>query len=291
MTTLQQRLSPLWNDLLEELTDRLQGVQTEGIHPLTWTAKSLRISEDMLQRLTEYIKVYEFTDKPEETTFYKTIKPAFHSKVLCYRKIYSIELNCPVGDKKIKEEYFINEQLLLKEFYDENKFFYQYLRSESTYLDEKLFFRPDPSATYVMYFNNISELFFNQPNPICFDYIVAKVQANDLISSYLEGRIWELNNADAGKSSAIKPLIWTDVKTGLIELAYALYKKGSFNEGKTELKDIIRLLEKAFSVDLGNYPRTFQEILSRKTGYTSFMDKLRECLILYINAIEQKYDR
>ena len=290
MQPVQQTHSPLWAELLEELTDRIDRVKIVGVAPLIWTKDCLTIAQEMLKRLTDYIQEYTFADKAEEAIFYRQIKPAFYSKALTYRKIYSIELNYPVGDIQTKEAYLTHEQLLLKEFYEENEMLYQYLRSDSTYLDGKLFVRPVAEAIHVLTFH-ISELFTPPPYPVCYDYLIARIQANDLIASYLEGRIWDLQNPSAEKITPVKPLIWTDPKTGLIELAYSLYKKGAFNHGKIELKEIIRVLEWAFSVDLKNYPRTFQEILFRKTGYTTYIGSLSDCLILYINAIEQKNDR
>jgi hypothetical protein len=79
-------------------------------------------------------------------------------------------------------------------------------------------------------------------------------------------------------------MTWTDSKTSLIELAYALHATGSFNNGKAGLKQVTDYLQTPFHVDLGNTSRTFQEILARKRGYTNFLDRLRYRLLQRIES-------
>jgi RteC protein len=84
------------------------------------------------------------------------------------------------------------------------------------------------------------------------------------------------------------PLLWTGSESALVELAYALYKSGAFNNGQAELKNIVKLLENAFRVPMENAPRTFQEIRNRKSGPTIFIDKLHFALVAYIDELEVK---
>jgi hypothetical protein len=83
-------------------------------------------------------------------------------------------------------------------------------------------------------------------------------------------------------------LTWTGSESALVELAYALYKSGAFNDGQAELKNIVQLLESAFRVPMENAPRTFQEIRNRKSGPTIFIDKLHFALVAYIDELEVK---
>jgi len=82
-------------------------------------------------------------------------------------------------------------------------------------------------------------------------------------------------------------LEWTDSKAGLIELIYSLKEQGAFNNGKANLKTITRYFENIFSVRLGNSSSAFQEILSRKSGYTNYIDKLKDKLESKIDRIEE----
>jgi hypothetical protein len=126
---------------------------------------------------------------------------------------------------------------------------------------------------------------------ICYDHAVAQLLAADLLQQYVLEVLDELHQQVAGPGGPVPRVTWTDSKTALIELAYALQAAGVLNNGKIDLKDIIEHLQASYHVNLGNYPRTFQEILSRKTGYTNFIDRLRDKLLLRIQQIEEKYDR
>ena len=68
--------------------------------------------------------------------------------------------------------------------------------------------------------------------------------ANDLIQVYLEGEIHKLekrmvpiNTSDLtlGKQK------WTGSKVALVELIYALHAEGVFNNGSSDLKDVIKI--------------------------------------------------
>jgi hypothetical protein len=72
----------------------------------------------------------------------------------------------------------------------------------------------------------------------------------------------------------LNSLQWTDSSVGLVEMIYAFYAKGSFNNGNATIREIAEYFEDVFSVHLGNYYRVFQEILCRKKGLTQFMDRL-----------------
>ena len=80
-------------------------------------------------------------------------------------------------------------------------------------------------------------------------------------------------------------LVWTFPKIALIELIYAFKAAGTFNNGSADLKRIIRYFERIFSVDLGNYSRSYQEIVTRKTGFTIFLDLLKEKMRIGIDRI------
>jgi hypothetical protein len=86
-------------------------------------------------------------------------------------------------------------------------------------------------------------------------------------------------------------LKWTDTKSGLVELGYSFKEKGTFNNGEVDLQSIFDYLEYVFFVHIDNPYRSFQEILSRKKGYTLYIDKLRDGFIHKIDEIESGYKR
>jgi RteC protein len=78
-------------------------------------------------------------------------------------------------------------------------------------------------------------------------------------------------------------LIFTAPKVYLDELGYAMHAHGSFNNGNAPVSKILSALGRMANVDLGNYSRTFQQILSRKEGYSKYLDSLKLSLHNRIN--------
>ena len=72
---------------------------------------------------------------------------------------------------------------------------------------------------------------------------------------------------------------------------YALQRKGCFNNGQAEIKEIAEFFEQTMDIDLGNYYRTFQEIRIRKSGRTNFLDQLKTVLIQYMDEVDLNFRR
>ena len=72
-------------------------------------------------------------------------------------------------------------------------------------------------------------------------------------------------------------LTWTEKKTDLIELLYALDASGCFNFGEVSLNQTARYFEKVFNANLANFPRDFAEMRIRNNKMP-FMDRLRNLL-------------
>lgn len=72
---------------------------------------------------------------------------------------------------------------------------------------------------------------------------------------------------------------WTSSKTSLIELIYALYSQGVFDNGNKDIKQIAEYFEKVFNINLGDFYHTYMELKSRKINRTKFIDTLRESLM------------
>src|SRR6266498_1075814 len=178
--------------------------------------------------------------------------------------------------KNHEEEHYEKELQKLKDFFDDNNFLYKYYRSGLTYLDDKLFVREyyDSKIMHVHAVN--SDTCFTSVS----DQIISKILANERLKDYLTKAVNELHHdkieaTDIKKDSNLK---WTDSKTGLIELIYALQRKGCFNNGQAKIKEIADFFEAYFDIDLGNYNRTFMEIRIRKSSRSNFLDHLKTVL-------------
>ena len=286
MTEIKHFHRDEWNELFNDLKARLLEIEKGDYGTVRAIERCISTVEDAIAVLTYRVRDHVFDSKDEEVQFYKEVKPTFHGYLLYYRRLFQIEISRPIGGLAIQESYFDKELQKLREFFDDNKFIYQYLRSGLSHLDERFFFRPTNDTVIGL---KLYSLHDDPAFPTSFDMLVAKVKANDLLQEYLSRGVEEIKALEKGERSFRPTLMWTESKTALIELAYALQAAGAFNNGKTELREVVDSLQVAFQVDLGNYPRTFQEILSRKTGYTNFIDKLRDKLLLKIKNIEDKH--
>lgn len=75
-------------------------------------------------------------------------------------------------------------------------------------------------------------------------------------------------------------LKWTASEVELVELAYALYGTGCFNNGKVLLKDLFNFFGDVFDFEVKNFSRTFTDIKNRTKGdRTIYMDKLKNVLL------------
>jgi hypothetical protein len=102
-------------------------------------------------------------------------------------------------------------------------------------------------------------------------------------SNYPELLVRTINRMEKLRDNVIRELfqppnndlVFTASKVYLTELGYAMKAHGSFNNGNAPVSKILNALGCMGKVDLGNTSRTFQQILSRKTGYTKYLDSLK----------------
>lgn len=251
-----------------------------------------KVIEIIIKSLAEIkITILEkgFTNTEEEIHFFKVLKPKFVSKLIYYNAIYKIEAKKPYGGERVFKKYLNQELSKLKRFFDNNLDFYKYYRTSSSYLDHKYFIRGkyDIKLSLDTYYFETDHSFATSH-----DYKVSKIIANDLIQVYLEDLLSNIDRyssfTDKGK---LKPsLQWTSSKTSLIELIYALYAEGVFDNGKTDIKEIAKKFESMFSINLGDFYHTYLELRNRKTNRTKFLDLLRESLIKKMDDQDEKED-
>jgi hypothetical protein len=285
------KMEDFGTELFDKMVDELAVIKGDENKVINLAERSLQVCSKYYQELQEYAATYKFSNLAEEIYFYKTCKPKLNSRSIYYYKLLKIEIGKPVTDTRNIEGYLLHELGKLNEFFDDNRFFYQYYRTGATYLDEKLFCRNAENSRASLFIRDITV------DPTCesgCDYIVAKITANDLLQEYLQGSLDDINGTPkSGTAASVNHSIlrWTESKTGLIELAYALKAIGAFNDGKADVKQIIEFFETYFSIDLGNTSRMFQSILSRKSGYSNFIDRLKEKLLQRIDSIEERHVR
>lgn len=268
---------PFIVNLENELESRLLFLNMEHDKPLQRAEPAILEISGALKKLKSCILRTKFASDSEEIDFFKNHKPLVLSKLIYYNDLFRIETRKPSGGEKMIRKYYRSELHRLKEFFEENVDFYGYYRTNSTYLDHKYFlrakldFRLTPDA-----FVYESDSRFSTSH----DYKVARIMANDLLEVYLNDELLKLSRRNTEQYTVATPrtkLVWTDPKTALIEMIYALYYKGCFNNGSADIKEISSYFEAVFSIELGDVYRTWIEIKNR-SARTKFLTHLEEIL-------------
>ncbi len=272
-----------WRQQQLLLEQQLVLIRKEEIQYLRVAQRSLAACAALRDKVGESLQQARFTSAADEILFRKEIWPFFTSRVIFFTQALDLELLAPA----LRAAAYAQRLQDIARQYTQYSFLDRYLRAGSTYLDDRLFLLPEPLSL-----DDIQHAHCLPPEIApdhCSD-LVAQLIATRLLEEHVRALLHELQHPGEPATLSKPTLSWTDSKTGLIELAYAFQSAGVFNNGKVELKEIVDYLQLVFNINLNNYPRTFQEILSRKTGYTNLLDKLRDKLLLRIQQIEEKYD-
>ena len=274
---------------LVELQEQLQfiNLETDDIYKKSLT--SVEMTAAVVRTLKkQFLKNKDYSSEAE-IDFFKNIKPKFTSLLIYHNTILEIETKIPRGGKKITKQYINKELKKLKRFFNDNLEFYNYYRTNSSYLDFKYFVRNNYDVKL-----RLDSFYFETDHNFSttHDFKVATVLANDLIEIYLETKLAILDNKYHITKSQLEPkrkIIWTGSKVALVELIYAFQAKGVYNNGAAELQEIVTYFEEMFQIDLGQFRRTFLEIRERKTDKTKFICALEQELIKRMNEKDEGF--
>jgi len=284
MATLSSAGPAFWTELRNDFSESIAAISKNELQPIDQARQALRLSHEMLSQLKDSLKQFPFSNLSEQIAYYKEIEPFFVSRGIFFTRMFRLETTRPPGDRSTVEAHFQREWQYIRDFQTEHSFLWQYTRAGETWLDDKLFVANQDLQTSPF------DSPLNQSLLHHASRTLGHLYAMELMQDYLLRAEEELARPRDLIERNISKLTWTDSKSALIELAYAIQSAGSLNDRKASLREIIEGLQAAFHIDLGHYPRVFQEILSRKTGYTTYIDRLRDKLLLRIKLIEEKYD-
>ncbi len=266
-------------EVFENMSAALEKIAADATNTLQMAERSYHAAKDGLDKVSRYMSRYTFTDNEQEVMFFKLIKPKFLRELIYFAELYHIEARKPFIGKKVTELYLKGCMATLRSYFEANQLFYNYYRSAKTHLDHQYFLRHSDDTL-------IPPEYTVDPDPglttfYCFK--LSRLQAFEKLKDCLEHALHTLYTTPTADAPAKHPephaLQWTDTKTGLTELAYALWSKGAFNNGNTDLKRIVTLLERSFNISLGNYYGVFQQnIRIRKKNRTQYLDQLKERL-------------
>lgn len=245
----------------------------------------LHIKSSLLS-LKELVKGNTFNSIEDEILFFKTISPAFYAHWHYYTAVYNILMHITPGSRKYRVKYLQHELHKINDFFSDNVELYLYYRSGKSVSDREYFTRQPESD------NSTDLLAPVIDNEVCtlYSFKYASIIANEKLEIYLNQLIQQQHDIAVQQDSTAKldSLQWTESKTSLYELIYALYAGKVFNSGAATVELITRNFERMFLVELKAHTVAFQEILRRKKGLAFFLDWIRNKYILYAEAIDLK---
>ena len=267
--------------LNKNLNNQLQVIDLEESDFIIKAKKSIVSIKIAITKLKNFVLNYNFIDEAEEIYFFKKIKPELFSKLIYFTKVYNIESRRPSGSLEIQEKFLRLELEKITSFFNSHLQFYQYYRMNSTFLDDKCFLRGKED----LHLFHDSLLYFVEPDfSTSHDIMVAKIMSNDMLEVFLNTEIANLSNkvnnpnwSPVGISGTCS-LQWTESKTALVELIYALQASTAINKGEVDIKELVSNFELVFNVRLTDIYRTYVELKNRNTP-TKFIDNLKTSLL------------
>lgn len=276
------------NTIVEKLENELEALKTEQIEKKMLAEKSIGLCQLAFLELKKYVFLNGFKNINEEIIFFKTIKPKVFSKLIFHNELLRIEMYKPLVHKKLMIKMVKNEIRKIQEFIKNNKEFYQYYSTNQTYLDNTYFVR------------NNNFLFVNSKN---FHYLidpqfstlrdetVSYIKAYEQLGKYLEDELILLKSK-CKLSQTLRPeglklgVSWTAPKAALVELIYALHSSNSINNGKIDIKELIKHFELMFDVKLDKSYRVFVDIKDRQKEKAKFLVELKRALIQRLDDLD-----
>lgn len=273
----------------EELTTIIQEKEQEISDIIRDVPPIISILEDGFVKLKDIVSNFTFLSKQDEISFFKNIKPRLFSKLIYSRKIYQMELNRPVSNYETIRFYLEKEHEQINLFCNKNAEFIQYYRSGKTTLDEYYFLRGKREIEL-----NLESFYFERDPKFSthFDFKVARLLANDMLAAYLNHQLSKLKYQEENGIYQIDEELpsaqWTDKKTALGEIIYAIYEEKSINAGVVEIKALATIFGKIFKIDLSDIYHIFLEIRSRKTNRTEYLNRLVKALNKRMDEADSK---
>jgi len=277
-------LSKFADELYNQLEEQLGRTNNNIDSNIAKLAESMHAVTTQLNLLRKFIKDNGFVNEQEEINCFKIIYPKFYSWYIYLSEEFNITTNVPIGTEQMIRDYYLQEIALIKRYFNQNQFSYQYYLHDEIALDEDYFLRKN----FVPFRQGFGIIPADEDFTTNQGYPFARFKAYDMLQEFLIKRIRLLHK------ESVDPLMlqiinnekrqWTGEKINLIEIAYGIFYTGQMNNGKADLKEIIAWLEFSLNVDLSQAYRMFLDIRRRKTtSYTKFLEQMAESIRHHID--------
>jgi hypothetical protein len=274
--------------LIQSWQLRLQDAEARETDVAARQETAIRICEETLLELRQWVGAHPFPDKAGEIYFFKQVKPVIMARYLYYQKIHRLHTGYYNGSGLLEKERLEKELREIARYFADNEVFYTYYRKGYTHHDELFFVRGQYDWKICPEVNH-----FDNPFSTSFDGKLAELMAHELLMKYVDGRlnpackVVEHTPGTTAQRGNHAPLHCTASNTDVVELGYALHATGFFNNGKANIKDIMIFLSNVLQKDLPNHTRLFYQIKERKGNSTKFLDELKADFVMYLEQLDQ----
>lgn len=256
---------------------------------LVITEKAVNICALALLDLRDIVLARGFETREEEIHFFKHQKPRIYSKFIYYGKLFRIICRRPVSTAEIQKKYFYQILESIDKYYNDNIEFFQYHKRGLSFLDDKFYTRDNTEIP-----PNLDNLHFliDKSFTTMQDYTISTLMAHELLTEYIKTELDKIDQPElsqVSEDSRIESVLtWTESKTAMTELIYALHSSGAINNGAVDIKELAGVFEKAFNISLGDFYRIFVELRNRKVDRTKFLDTLKRSLLNRMDDADAK---
>ncbi|WP_158618109.1 RteC domain-containing protein [Chitinophaga lutea] len=272
---------------LFELQTRLEKDLTELEATTPNLLKRFLMGAELADRAGEELKrwagQHDFASEEEEIFFFKYIQPGILSRKIYYSRLFRLEAGRPKILREDYRKFLFRELQRIDMFFEEHQALHLYVSSGATDKDEQYFLRNSRyNNEYPVDLAGMLDTRFCTVT----SFKLAELMGLRDVGDYIAGK---LENWTGPLQLSPKPrLRWTDSKTDLVELVYALYSAGSFNNGVAELKQIFEWLESSLEIDIGHAYSHFRDIRMRKKEIAIFLSRLRSNLLRRIEELGER---
>jgi hypothetical protein len=267
----------------DELISKLEDLD-RNYSPQNLEDQRLDLIITAIEKIKIKLRSHAFASEKDEMHYFKSILPETLSLHIYYTQVMEWDRVIRQGSEKAWFEFYDSVFTKAENFRNGQKEFYEYCRDGKSNLDRLYFLRSSPMNREKVY----QPGFIADPaSPPVYCGIRAEFLAYTRLEHELHLSVTDTSQTKSSAKVHDQKLTWTLPKICLVEIIYALKEVNAFNHGKADIKTITENFERMFNVHIGNVSRSFQEIMSRKMGYTVFIDLLKEWLLKKIDTIER----
>jgi hypothetical protein len=252
--------------LYGQLIPDLEALDETHVPDLFLPDQRLKLISETISPLKDKLPWYEFSSVEEEIRFFKTVFPPIISLLVYYTEMAGLEISDLIGTRKSRAEYRSRLLKRIDDFSAENGDLYDYCSRRQTNFDAYYFLRSSPTREAATLFGSVVDPTFCP----AFSIKLSMMSAYHRLDEKLTERLADKNEGHG--LEALSKLTWTGTKVALTELLYPLQKY--VNHGDCTMLDLVNGFQYLFNTDLGNYSRSFQEVLRRKKSDTHFLSQL-----------------